>query len=259
MRTWHSGALTVASGTNSGTSSPARIRALAAQRSGSQPGGGSASDPDRAWAEIRENSGRLQQHIALEVRRRAEGQKALQQLVEARAKELAQGIERQVQERMLALHRNVDGLTKRVDVLNKELAVEREKNVRLTQELKFQATQGLSEVKTALERERSQRTEKESLLTRKLSEDVFRLQERLDVEHHAREAMVAGVREEIGAVAKQRHKSDEALVQRLLEDIHTVRQQMGIEREEREKGEEHLATALNEVVQQVRSSIASVA
>jgi hypothetical protein len=229
------------------------LRSLAASRLASGPAG----DPEHAWREVTETSVRLQQHVALEVRRRAEGQKALQQLVDARAKELANDLEKKVQERMISLHRNVDVLVRRVDVLNKELAVEREKNVRLTQELKYQASQGLTEVKASIEQERTQRVEKEAMLTRKLSEDVFRLQERLDVERHARDEMVAAVRGELAAASRQRHSADEQIVQKLLDDIKAVK--LGIEREEREKGEEHLAAALNDVVRQVQSSLAALA
>jgi hypothetical protein len=236
-----------------GTMTPAARFGAASSR------GAGPADSEQGWKEVKENSARLQQHIALEVRRRAEGQKALQQLVDARAKEIAQVVEQKVTERMIALHKTIDGLTKRVDVLGRELAVEREKNVRLTQELKFQATQGLSEVKNALEQERAQRVEKEAMLGRKLSEDVFRLQERLDVERHARDTMVATVREELAGVAKQRHKADAQLVQGLLEDIKATKAQLAAERNEREQGEEHLAAALNDVVRQVKAGLAAMA
>lgn len=220
---------------------------------------GGQSDAHLAWKDVKDSAHRLQQHVALEVRRRTEGQKALQQLVDARAAELSRQLEQKTQERMLDLHKNVDLLTKRVDVLQKELAAEREKNVRLTQEMKFQATQGMQDVKGALDHERAQRQEKEALLAKKLSEDVFRLQERLDVERHARDAMVAAVKDDLVAATKSRHKSDERLLQELLEDVKGLKAALAEEHEERERSEEHLAAAMNDIVTQVHSGLQSLA
>ena len=211
------------------------------------------------FRDVKETCARLQQHIAMEVKRRAEGDKGLQQLVEARAKEITEEVNRKVQDRLLQLHRTVDVLTKRVEKLSNELALEREKNVRLTQELKFQSTQGISDVRHALEQERSQRLEKEALLGKKLTEDAFRIQERQDVERHAREAMVAALREELQKVATTRAKHDERLLLQLHEDVASLRAAVKGEQGERERGEEHLAATMNEVVKQVHEGLQALA
>ena len=209
--------------------------------------------------EMKDSAIRIEQHLALEVKRRAEADQKLQVLIDARAKELAQQLEKKVTDKMVQMHHAVDTLTKRVGQLNAELALEREKNVRLTQELRYHASQGLQDVRQAVEQERVQRCEKEALIVKKLGEDVFRLQERLDVERHAREVMLVAVKEDMGKVGKSREKSDERFVRKLREDITALKQQLKAEEESRERGEEHLAQAMEEVVQQVHSGLRALA
>jgi hypothetical protein len=205
--------------------------------------------------EMKDAAIRLEQHLALEVKRRAEGDAKLQTLVDARAREITATLEKKVTERLLAMHHQVDTLTKRVGQLNADLALEREKNVRLTQELRYHAAQGLGDIKQAVEQERVQRQEKEGLLSKKLSEDVFRLQERIDVERHAREMMLTAVKEEMGQVKKHREKGDERFIRKLNEDIAALKKQLTAEEETRKRGEEHLAKAMEEIVEQLHNGL----
>ena len=205
--------------------------------------------------ELKDASIRIEQHLALEVKRRAEADAKLQQLIDVRAKEMAQGLEKRVTDRMVQMHQAVDGLTKRVGQLNRELAVEREKNVRLTQELKYHAGQGLSDIRATVEQEKLQRMEKEQLLAKKLGEDVFRMQERLDVERHAREVMLTAVKEDMSKFSGTREKSDERFVRKLREDIIKLREQLQAEEETRAQGEEQLAQAMEDIVAQVHGSL----
>lgn len=210
-------------------------------------------------AGITNDAARIEQHLALEVKRRAEADKALHQLIEARAKEMTEVIERKANEKLIKMHHAVDSLTKQVDSLEKELAAEREKNVRLTQELRFHATQGLEDVKKAVEHERAQRQEKEALMAKKLAEDIFRLQERLDVERHARESMLTAVREEMGRVGNSREKTEEKFLARIRQELAQLKTAVFAEQDAREKGEEQLAATMDEVVQQVHAGLRALA
>lgn len=219
------------------------------RRSG--PGHAMLSVPDDRWREVREHVVKMEQHLALEVRRRAEADRDTQLLLEARCQEITEALERKVADRLAHSHHAVDALTKKVDKLTTELALEREKNIRLTQELRQQSQQGLADVKAVVEQERKQRSEREILLKKKLQEDTFRLQERIDVERHAREVMTAALQEDIGKAAQVRHKADEKLLAQLREDILSLGARVRQEHDLLERAEETLASNLNDVVEQV--------
>jgi hypothetical protein len=195
---------------------------------------------------------KIEQLLTNEVRRRTEGDKIIQHHVDAKVKEAVAMIEKKFAEKFVQMHLAVDNATKQLEKLQQELAIEREKNVRLTQEMKYFATKGVQDVQDAVTQEKNHRLEEECLLQKKLSEDVMRLQERLDVEKHAREQMVKAAREEISKAAKMRDKSDERALARLTDDLQRLKASFSLEVEQREKGEEQLAAAMEDVVSQVQ-------
>ena len=237
---------------------PAQHVPLAMRPQSAVVGGGAGGAGDE-WRDVKEQAARLQQHITLEVRRRTEADAGLQQAMDVRARDIRESLEQKAAARLMDVHKAVDLLTKRVDTLGAELAQEREKNVRLTQELKFQSTQGVQDVKSALGHERAQRLEKEQLLGKKLTEDVFRLQERLDVERHAREQMVGEVRSDLGRAARKREKSDVRLLLQLQDDVRAMAGALEAERDQRERGEEQLAATMDDMVGQVNQGLQALA
>lgn len=222
---------------------------------GSGAGSGAIMVPEEKWRQVKESTLKVEQHLALEVRRRMEGHRDLLQTLDARCQTMVIALEKKVADRLAQAHHVVDMLTKKVDTLSSELAIEREKNVRLTQELRVHAQQGLSDVKHALDQETKQRLERETLLSRKLQEDIFRLEERIDVEHHTRDAMTLALRQDIDRASKERAKADERLLQQLRTDLATLKSKLLEEAVERQRTQDELTVALSSVVDQVKGTL----
>jgi hypothetical protein len=226
--------------------------------SSSSRGNSAGSGIDDKLAFYQVQGEKIHQLLANEVRRRTEGDKMLQNHIDTKIKEAVAIIEKKFAEKFVQMHVAVDSATKKLEKLQNELAVEREKNVRLTQEMKYFATKGVQDVQDAVTQEKHHRLEEECLLQKKLSEDVGRLQERIDVEKHAREAMLKEAREEIGRASKHRDKSDERVMARLTEDLRTLRANFAAETEKRQRGEEQLAAAMEEIVSQVQLGLSGL-
>ena len=243
-----------AAGNNANADSPRIVGggAPSSAASWSAPSAGGVSSIDEKFAFYQLQAQKIEQLLTNEVRRRTEGDKLIQQHIEARAREMVQAVEKKFSEKLIHMHVSVDGVTKQLEKLQHELAVEREKNVRLTQEVKYFATKGVEDIRDAMTQEKNHRIEKEGLLQKKLSEELVRLQERLDVEKHARETMVKAARDEIARAGKQREKSDERVLTRMREDLQILKANYAAEVETREKGEEQLAAAMEDLVSQVQ-------
>ena len=206
--------------------------------------------------EMRELTTKIERHLALEVKRRTESDKVLQAMLDHRIKEVSESMERKVNDKLVLMQHNVDILTKKLERVTSELASERDKTGRLTQELRTQYLAGLQEMKQGVEMEKAQRMEKEALLLKRLTEDVHRLQERLDVERHTREAAFKTAREEGGkkSVAPT-DKVDERFKAHVLDDIECLKTALRLEAETRERGEESLASTMDELVRQVHAGL----
>lgn len=207
---------------------------------------------------MKQHTIKIEEHLAVEGITRQEADRKLKGLVDQRVKDLLHTLEKKATDRIAELHVQLSGLTKKVETLQGELASEREKNTRLTQELKYHATHGFADVRDNVAQVRHMCQSSQALLAKTLTENLFRLQERLDVERHARESMLRGVTEEIAQTAKQREKFDDRVLQKIRDDVSAVESMLRIEKDTREKTEEQLAVALEDVVTQVQLGLRNV-
>jgi hypothetical protein len=106
-----------------------------------------------------------------------------------------------------------------------------------------------------LENEKQQRLERDASFGKKLSDEVFRLQERLDQEILSRESVIAAMKEDIEKYNRSKERSDERFAQRMLEEIEVLKNGLRIEAENRERSEDTLAATLQDVVVQLQQGL----
>eukprot|EP01012_Entosiphon_sulcatum_P057390 TRINITY_DN81146_c0_g1_i1.p1 TRINITY_DN81146_c0_g1~~TRINITY_DN81146_c0_g1_i1.p1 ORF type:complete len:292 (+),score=82.32 TRINITY_DN81146_c0_g1_i1:132-1007(+) len=205
--------------------------------------------------EVRELAIKIEKHLTLEIKRRSEADKILQSQFEQKLKEIAENVDRAHSDKMLQMQVNIDILTKKMLSLERELGEERERTARLAAELRHAATTSTSDLKAALEQEKVSRVEKEAQILRKISEDVYKVQERADIERASREAGLEKVREEFAKALKQRDQFEEKFRAKTLEEIDALKQSLRVETEMRESGEEQLAHSVDGIVQQLHDTL----
>ena len=205
--------------------------------------------------EMRELTQKVEKHLALEVKRRSESDKVLQNMFEGKMREQAEALERGFNERMTQTKHNVDILTKKIVSLEKDLVAEREKNGQLLQKVSYESQQAVQNLKNSLEQDKVQRMEKDAQLLRKSAEDVYRLQERMDVEKQARDLGFEGLRDAIGKLSMDKDKHDEKFRSLVLGDIEQLKAAVRFEHDEREQSEEQLVKTMDQIVNQVQDAL----
>eukprot|EP01063_Lacrimia_lanifica_P035783 TRINITY_DN690_c0_g2_i1.p1 TRINITY_DN690_c0_g2~~TRINITY_DN690_c0_g2_i1.p1 ORF type:complete len:298 (+),score=163.96 TRINITY_DN690_c0_g2_i1:124-894(+) len=200
--------------------------------------------------EIKDLSNKVEKHLALEVKRRAESDKVLQTMFETKMKEMQETMEKNFNDKMAVMKHNVDILTKKIITLEKDLVTERERSAQLMQKVSYESQQSVQNIKNTLDQEKVQRMEKEAQLLRKSAEDVHRLQERLDDEKRAREVDVGSLRDAIRKLSSDKDKHDEKFRSLVLSDIDQLKAAVRCEHDSREQAEEQLAATMAQIVDQ---------
>lgn len=204
---------------------------------------------------LRDALARLEQHLISDMKRRVEAHAALQRTVELRVREISENAEKKAADRSVRLHHTLDGLTQRVAKLEGALAVEREKNARLVQELKYHSVRGLQEVRGQLEQERNARSERIASSARELSNEILRIEEHIAVAKRARDALSEECRDAVARASQVRVESEDKLLQSLMSDVRAMKQRLEIETREREQGEEQLAGAMADLAGEMSRSM----
>ena len=205
--------------------------------------------------EVRELTNKIEKHLALEVKRRADSDKVLQNMFEAKMKEMQDVMEKKFSDKSLQMQMNIDLLTKKIVSLEKELVNEREKNTQLVQKVSYDVQQNLQTIRNSLEQEKVQRTEKEAQQLRKSAEGIYSIQEKLEVERHAREVGMEGLRAAISKLSQDRDKHDEKFKSLVLGDIEQLKAAVRFEHDEREQQEEQLVQTMDQIVNQVQDAL----
>eukprot|EP01062_Namystynia_karyoxenos_P005293 TRINITY_DN11876_c0_g4_i1.p1 TRINITY_DN11876_c0_g4~~TRINITY_DN11876_c0_g4_i1.p1 ORF type:complete len:306 (+),score=146.82 TRINITY_DN11876_c0_g4_i1:80-919(+) len=205
--------------------------------------------------EVRELTTKIEKHLTLEVKRRAESDKALQSLFEGRMQEMREALRREFTDRLTQQQMSVDVLTKKLVSVEKDLAMEREKNAQLLDKLDKGMSQEVRNIKATLDQDKVHRMEKEAQLLRKCAEDIYRLQERLDVEKHAREVAMEGFRDCIGGLGQDKTKDDDKFKSMVLNDLEQLKSAVRYEHEEREQAEEQMVQTMDQMVRQVQEAL----
>eukprot|EP01059_Diplonema_ambulator_P015991 TRINITY_DN2722_c0_g1_i1.p1 TRINITY_DN2722_c0_g1~~TRINITY_DN2722_c0_g1_i1.p1 ORF type:complete len:283 (+),score=152.72 TRINITY_DN2722_c0_g1_i1:32-850(+) len=205
--------------------------------------------------EMRELTNKVEKHLALEVKRRAESDKVLQNMFEGRMKEMQAAMDKKFTEKFTQMQLNVDILTKKLVSLEKELVAEREKNAQLIQKLNYEQQQSVQTLKNTLEQDKVQRMEKEAQVLRKSAEDTNKIQNMLAVEKQARDVGFEGLREAIAKLSQDKDKHDEKFKSLVLADIEQLKAVVRMEHDEREQSEEQLVATMDQIVQKVEDAL----
>jgi len=208
--------------------------------------------------EVRDLALKVERHLALEIKRRTEADKALQQHVDKKMTEIQAKMEKASAERMHRMQEAVDVITKTIGDVRKELQEEHERTSKLALELRHQAEHSVSDLKAALEQEKVSRLEKEAQLQLKLAQDIMKTQENLEHEHKEREASVLQTRTEFMDIIKDRDKSDEHFRLKVMEDLSCLKTAIQVETETRESVEEHITQTIATVTEQIQTSLHTV-
>lgn len=205
--------------------------------------------------ELREMAIKSDKNLALEIKRRSEADKVLQELFENSLAELRDSFERKLHERTQFLQSQVDGLQKRCAQLEKELSDEREAKNRAVEETGNLLMREINMLQSALDAEKVSRLEKEAQLVKKEADDTYKLNGLIESERLTRDQTIQTLREEIEKSNRVRDANSDRFQARCVEEIESVKVGLRMETESREASEEEIVRTMKDVIGELREGL----
>mmetsp|Transcript_7855 Transcript_7855/g.26087 ORF Transcript_7855/g.26087 Transcript_7855/m.26087 type:complete len:293 (-) Transcript_7855:597-1475(-) len=187
----------------------------------------------------------LERTVADEMRRRAEADKALEMKVEQDIRALEEAFAVQMREMQAGLKAQVDALSRTFAELHNGLREEREQRRVDVEHLAQNVVAKVEECKAGLDDERVNRLEREAETLKRVGEEMFRLQEKVDNERGQREATTQSLATELQNMSRARGSSDEKFEAHVLSEMSNLKNALLLEREERCTEDEQIVVALN--------------
>jgi len=208
--------------------------------------------------ELRDAVTRLEKDLTLEMRKRSDGDKVIQTICDNKINTVQDMIDKRLTERFAQMQMSVDGLTKRVFVLEKMLADERDMSNKFTTTMKTGVQGQLEELKAMIEDERLNRLEKETQMTRRMNEEYSKISQRVEFEKKARENFMVSTREDVQRIEEAKAKIDKDFRTQLFDEVDVLREDLRQEKENREAIDEQIVASLDSIIKQVQDSLRMV-
>jgi len=183
----------------------------------------------------------------------------LVQMFDNKLATVQESLEKKLSEKFSALQITIDIQSKRINTLEKLLADEKERNDKITQEIKIGVVGQLDDLKNLIEQEKVARLEKEAQILKRMTDDFNKMTDRLDSERILRDQALANLRDEIQRKDLDKMKNEQTFKQQIMEEIEVMKQNLKQEMLNREATEEHMVQTIDQIVQQIQESLHIVA
>jgi hypothetical protein len=198
---------------------------------------------------------KLELDLETEIRRRQESDRLLREKVEADLKAMETGVAAHVREAQLELKASVEALSRAFAELHAGLREEREQRRVDVEHLAQSVVAKVDECQASVDDERVQRLEREAATLKRVGEDVFRLQEKVDGERGVREAAVAQLGSELRSLATRAETHDDTFQTIVLTEIAAVKSALNAEKEERVAEDEQIVHAINDYTRALQDGL----
>ena len=162
--------------------------------------------------------------LEAEVKRRKEADRLLSEKVSADLKAMEEGIAAHMREMHLGLKASMDALSRSFAELHGGLREEREQRRVDVEHLAQSVVAKVDECQAGIDDERVNRLDREAQTLKRVGEDIFRLQEKVDTERGVREASVAQLSSELTAVTRRKDTHDDKFQTIVLTEIAALRE-----------------------------------
>jgi hypothetical protein len=163
-------------------------------------------------------------------------------------------MEKKMNEKFDHLLTSYEILTKRSASLEKIISEEREHTRKIINDLKLGILSQLEDLKSIVEQERVARIEKETQILKKLTEEVYKLSEKVQLEKSKKDQTLTMLREEFQKNEIERSQAHEHFRQRVLEELNIMKQALKAETENREAAQEQIAITIDQIVSKIKES-----
>lgn len=204
---------------------------------------------------LREGVVKLEKSINSEIKRRQESDKSLQQMFDSRLQALESKVDAQFRELNQALMAGVEVLTRRVGLVEKEIAAEREQRPKEMETSTSELLSHLEVLQNAFEVDKIGRLESEALQAKRHEDEVRDLREALRNEIAMRDAAIQEVRRQAEKEMDEKARAEENFKRLVLEEIRNLKGSLAVETQIRESSEEQIVRAVGDIVIRVQDGL----
>jgi len=204
---------------------------------------------------IKDNIARLEKTLNAEIKRRVEANKALQGMFESQMATVQDKLESVFLERFDQLHSAVDSLNDRMDVVEKDFMQSREQYIRDIEDKSAMVVKDVSTLQTVFQNERSDRKERETLITAKIRDLEARTVEKFSQEQQMCEQKYNLLHEELLESKRVREDNDKRFQDYIIEEVAALKNGLVVESQTRENADDHIVHALNHYTKALQEAL----
>ncbi|KAG9392451.1 SF-assemblin [Carpediemonas membranifera] len=204
---------------------------------------------------IRDAVTHLDKVLQVETKRRQESFKTLQLMFEHQLSSIQSRLTEEIRETSEELSTRIEQIGHKIEDVERQVHEEREVRQAESEDSVEAAVKQVAAVQQALEAEKVARLEREAAILKRVSDDNYRLQEKIESERVGREGIVSTIRDEIESLDRQRQRFAERQQSTLLEEIAEMKERLDMEISGRESSEAQICQTIDEVVAGLQSGI----
>jgi len=194
---------------------------------------------------VKESMVKLEQTLNLEIKRRVEANKALQQMFESQITSIQDRLEAIFVDRLDKLQLNVDALGDRMSQVESEFTLTREQYIADIEDKNAVVAKDTNGMQNAFENEKIDRKERELAISKKLGDHEARTHTALETQSQLREQKYQSLRGELEEIKRVREKGDDKFQTFILEEVAAVKNGLVAESQARESSDDDIVQALN--------------
>ncbi len=201
---------------------------------------------------------KVEKSIHHEAKRRVDAGKSIQRVVEEQLEEMQLRFKRELHDAYSPLQAQIDALVERVESCEAAIALERNSRDAEIEKANTEVRATFEEHSKQFEIEKLARMQREAITLKRVGDEVFRMEQKVNAERLAREAAIVLMKDDFYAALRARVKSDEAFKADVAHKMSIVERDLEGETRQRLATEERLSKSVSEYAVSMRAGIEAV-
>ena len=190
-----------------------------------------------------------------EIKRRTDADQLMQSSIQTEMKAVQDKVMLQVREHNLALKASIDALSRSFAELHGALREEKESRLKDMEQLAITVASKVEEVQGSVDDERVNRLEREAQTLKRIGDDVFKCQEKIDVQRRDMDAHVQSLQAEVQSVTGAKNSAEDRFQAVVQNELNALKAAVAAEREERQSEDEQIVHAINDYTRALQDGL----
>lgn len=179
----------------------------------------------------------------------------MQSSIQTEMKAVQDKVMLQVREHNLALKASIDALSRSFAELHGALREEKESRMKDMEQLALTLASKVEEVQGSVDDERVNRLEREAQTLKRIGDDVFKCQEKIDIQRKDMDAHVQSMQAEMQNITGTKNSTEDKFQAVVTSELSMLKAALAAEREERQSEDEQIVHAINDYTRALQDGL----